>query len=59
MTQPLTEEELKALRELLQANETRKAMVVLTRQVATYLTVMIGGWYAVKGFFADAAGWIK
>ena len=57
--QPLTDAEVKALRELVKANQRRQWLLSSLKSVAGYIAVLAAGYLAFKGLISDVIGWAK
>lgn len=57
--QPLTDAEVKALRELVKADQRRQWLLSSLKSVAGYIAVLAAGYLAFKGLISDVIGWAK
>ena len=57
--QPLTDAEVKALRELVKADQRRQWLLSGLKSVAGYIAVLAAGYLAFKGLISDVIGWAK
>ena len=56
MSNPLSEEEINAIRELISADDRRKWLVSAIKGVSVWLAALAAGYLALKGLLVDFIG---